>query len=237
MNSIYEIRLGGSTTYDLYYQDMLEVHTMLSPKQMGAVTFSKASDTLFSNHNHKCKRFDPMECPLGNEEIELLNNYKSKDYLFFSIPLIIKRNYLLYESSHLVHLLIKKSKPESIEFFDPKNYSLDTYPEVEEVIDKIKSATSDIFEHREAVQYVVDFVNCGAYVLSYLEQRVVDELPFSKYIKEPNEGIVGYRTELAKKMANYLSIKPKQKEPDEVKKQEIDNDQDQWVILEKESEF
>ncbi len=159
-----------------------------------------------------CKFFIPLHCPVGPDTLETLGKTEKLALEYLSIPLIIKRSNFLFTTQHIVHVLVKKEKKsETIEFFDSKGYPLTDYPEVQKVIDMF-SKKALFLEHKKPTQSLFDPINCGAYLLSYLEQRMVQGLPFTESVQKPLGGIMRFRFNLAQKLSQVLAIPPENPE-------------------------
>ncbi|PIS02293.1 MAG: hypothetical protein COT85_05875 [Chlamydiae bacterium CG10_big_fil_rev_8_21_14_0_10_42_34] len=182
-----------------YAADCDAIFNVLSNNQMGQFAFLRCAEQILGE-GVDCQVLMPLICPVNLEGLKKTVEIAPK---ILCIPLVLTNNYLLFESRHIVHLLVKKDENsvKSIEFFDSRGSSVNDHKEVRVVVNSLRESDSEILENKKCFQGYFDWYNCGAYVLSYLEQTLVHKRPMDQ-ICAPEEGIAQYRSSLAEKLAN-----------------------------------
>jgi hypothetical protein len=173
-----------------------------------------------------CQWVRPQHWPLDAEDLQSLQKTMQKAERFFSVPLVIETDYLLWKSRHTVQLIFVKKEGSvvAVEFFDPKGYTLPAAATT--VADALAGPNTQIVSKEgSAFQWLFDSVSCGPNSLYFLEQRLRRGIPLDQ-IEPPPMGIIAYRADLAERLADQC-VFPDPQEPPIA---------DDWVLVEDEGE-
>lgn len=183
-----------------YYDqsDADAIFNVLGQGQIGQIAFLRCAEMFFKDRPD-CKVLIPRS-PL--EHLKTLQKVIETAPKYLCVPLILTKKSYFFESRHIVHLLVEKTdeKVSSIEFFDSRGSSIQDDGDVSALVEAIKGPDCQVVENKKVLQGFFDFYHCGAYVLCYLEQRLIKETSLAE-ICAPEEGIKQYRIDLADRLA------------------------------------